>query len=232
MGKKQVSELADEFGVQPSQTHAWVKPVLDEAEKAFLRSSARGRKQADEREIAPARNGRPSEIHRKLKIRLPQNVFSRRSTLRTLILPGEPHMNAVRFGSVAMCFLFAGNAWAEHGDRSPATWKVTVVPAGPSEATASCEDAAEIRSLDLPMLDRSKPVGVGLRLEDVAAINTRSDETDATNSSRSLVWTVFCSVCDAIVWVGSGVCGHPGVPFAIVIALGVLRQVLRREPAS
>ena len=141
-------------------------------------------------------------------------------------------MNAVRFGSLAICFLFGGNAWAEHGDRSPVTWKVTFVPADPSEATASCEDTAEIRSRDLPMLDRSKPVSVGLRLEDVAAINTPSDETDETNRLRSLVWTVFCSVCDAIVWVSSGVRGHPGVPFAIVIALGVLRHVLRREPAS
>jgi transposase len=34
-GKELVSDLADEFGVQPSQIHAWVKQVLDQAERAF-----------------------------------------------------------------------------------------------------------------------------------------------------------------------------------------------------
>jgi len=34
-GKEAVSELADEFGVQPTQIHGWVKQVLDQAEKAF-----------------------------------------------------------------------------------------------------------------------------------------------------------------------------------------------------
>ena len=28
-GKEPVSKLADEFGVQPSQIHTWVKQVLD-----------------------------------------------------------------------------------------------------------------------------------------------------------------------------------------------------------
>ena len=32
-------ELADEFGVQPSQIHLWVKQVLEVAERAFERSS-------------------------------------------------------------------------------------------------------------------------------------------------------------------------------------------------
>ena len=36
--KVAVSDLADEFGLQPSQIHAWVKQVLDQAEKAFERS--------------------------------------------------------------------------------------------------------------------------------------------------------------------------------------------------
>ena len=36
--KVPVSDLADEFGVQPSQIHTWVKQVLDQAEKAFERS--------------------------------------------------------------------------------------------------------------------------------------------------------------------------------------------------
>ena len=30
-----VSDLADEFNLQPSQIHTWVKEVLDQAEKAF-----------------------------------------------------------------------------------------------------------------------------------------------------------------------------------------------------
>jgi transposase len=35
--KVPVSELADEYGVQPSQIHLWVKQVLDQAEHAFNR---------------------------------------------------------------------------------------------------------------------------------------------------------------------------------------------------
>ncbi len=38
-GKEPVSKLADEFGVQPSQIHLWVKQVLEAAERAFERSS-------------------------------------------------------------------------------------------------------------------------------------------------------------------------------------------------
>lgn len=36
--KVAVSDLADELDIQPSQIHAWVKQVLDQAEKAFERS--------------------------------------------------------------------------------------------------------------------------------------------------------------------------------------------------
>jgi transposase-like protein len=32
-----VSDLADEFGVLPSQIHQWVRQVLDQAENAFNR---------------------------------------------------------------------------------------------------------------------------------------------------------------------------------------------------
>ena len=45
-GKEPVSNLADELGIQPSQIHAWVKQVLDQAEKAFERSS--GNRRGDE----------------------------------------------------------------------------------------------------------------------------------------------------------------------------------------
>ena len=44
--KAPVSDLADEFGVQPSQIHTWVKQVLDQAEKAFERSEGPRRKEA------------------------------------------------------------------------------------------------------------------------------------------------------------------------------------------
>ena len=40
-GKEPVSNLADEFGLQPSQIHTWVKQVLDEAERALERSAGR-----------------------------------------------------------------------------------------------------------------------------------------------------------------------------------------------
>ena len=41
--KVPVSDLADEFGIQPSQIHTWVRQVLAQAEKAFERSSGRRR---------------------------------------------------------------------------------------------------------------------------------------------------------------------------------------------
>jgi transposase len=34
-GKEPVSNLADEFGLQPSQIHTWVKQVLDQVERAL-----------------------------------------------------------------------------------------------------------------------------------------------------------------------------------------------------
>jgi transposase len=40
-GKEPVSNLADEFGLQPSQIHNWVKQVLDQAEKAFQHGPGR-----------------------------------------------------------------------------------------------------------------------------------------------------------------------------------------------
>ena len=51
--KVAVSDLADEYGIQPSQIHTWVKQVLDQAEKAFERSSGPRRKeQAKDAKIA------------------------------------------------------------------------------------------------------------------------------------------------------------------------------------
>jgi transposase len=40
-GREPVSNLADEFGVQPSQIHTWVKQVLDQAERAFEHTTGR-----------------------------------------------------------------------------------------------------------------------------------------------------------------------------------------------
>ena len=42
-GKEAVSALAEEFGLQPSQIHAWVHAVLAQADKAFERSAENGR---------------------------------------------------------------------------------------------------------------------------------------------------------------------------------------------
>ena len=38
-GKEPVSNLADEFGLQPSQIHTWVKQVLDQAERTLERAA-------------------------------------------------------------------------------------------------------------------------------------------------------------------------------------------------
>lgn len=51
-GKTPVSDLADELGVQPSQIHLWVKQLLDQADKAFERSSGgRRTEKANDRRI-------------------------------------------------------------------------------------------------------------------------------------------------------------------------------------
>jgi transposase len=41
IGRVPVSNLADEYGLQPSQIHAWVKQVLDQAERALERPAGR-----------------------------------------------------------------------------------------------------------------------------------------------------------------------------------------------
>ncbi len=46
VGKEAVSDLANEFQIQPSQIHGWVKLVLDQAEAAFLRQP--GNRRGDE----------------------------------------------------------------------------------------------------------------------------------------------------------------------------------------
>ena len=52
-GKEAVSDLADEFGVQPSLIHNWVNQVLAQAERAFDRRSGKRRlEEAQERKIA------------------------------------------------------------------------------------------------------------------------------------------------------------------------------------
>jgi transposase len=47
-GKEPVSNLADEFNVQPTQIHGWVKQVLDQAERAFEKTAGRAAKRADD----------------------------------------------------------------------------------------------------------------------------------------------------------------------------------------
>jgi transposase-like protein len=52
-GKEAVSDLADEFGVQPSQIHNWINQVLSQAERAFDRPSGNRRQQeAKDQKIA------------------------------------------------------------------------------------------------------------------------------------------------------------------------------------
>jgi transposase-like protein len=58
-GKEVVSELASEFEVQPSQIHAWVKLVLDQAETAFQR-------QAGTRRAEEAKQQRIAQLEEKL----------------------------------------------------------------------------------------------------------------------------------------------------------------------
>jgi transposase-like protein len=52
-GKEAVSDLAEEFGVQPSLIHNWVNQALAQVERAFDRPSGkRGQEEAEARKIA------------------------------------------------------------------------------------------------------------------------------------------------------------------------------------
>jgi transposase len=52
-GKEPVSNLADEFGVQPSLIHGWINQALAQVERAFDRPSGKRRKEESEaRKIA------------------------------------------------------------------------------------------------------------------------------------------------------------------------------------
>jgi transposase len=62
-GKEPVSQLAEEFGVQPSQIHLWVNLVLTQAEQAFERSAGNGR---SERTALAAKEQRIEQLQAKL----------------------------------------------------------------------------------------------------------------------------------------------------------------------
>lgn len=48
-GKEPISNLAEEFNIQPTQIHTWIAQVLSQAEKVFERAAdGRGAKQADQ----------------------------------------------------------------------------------------------------------------------------------------------------------------------------------------
>src|SRR5688572_29000357 len=52
-GKEPISNLADEFGLQPSLIHGWVNQVLAQAERVFDRPSGKRRlEEAKERKTA------------------------------------------------------------------------------------------------------------------------------------------------------------------------------------
>jgi transposase len=59
VGKEAVSELANEFQIQPSQIHGWVKLVIDQAEAAFQRQP--GNRRGDE-----AKDQRIAQLEEKL----------------------------------------------------------------------------------------------------------------------------------------------------------------------
>lgn len=50
-GKDAISALADEWKIQPSQIHGWVKQVLDQAETAFGKPANRRVEEAKDRRI-------------------------------------------------------------------------------------------------------------------------------------------------------------------------------------
>lgn len=59
VGKEAVSDLANEFQIQPSQVHGWVKLVMDQAEAAFQRQP--GNRRGDE-----AKDRRIAQLEEKL----------------------------------------------------------------------------------------------------------------------------------------------------------------------
>ncbi|MBI3467435.1 MAG: transposase [Planctomycetes bacterium] len=79
-GKEAVSDLADELGLQPSQIHQWVKHVLDQAERAFERTST-GRRNDDAKdrriEHLQAKLANKNEVIAEL---LEENVRAKKAT--------------------------------------------------------------------------------------------------------------------------------------------------------
>ena len=63
-GKEPVSKLADEFGVQPSQIHTWVKQVLDQAERALDRPAGRPPRSRAGCRRSSSSNSKPSSSRR------------------------------------------------------------------------------------------------------------------------------------------------------------------------
>ena len=63
--KVPVSQLAEEFGVQPSQIHTWVNLVLAQAEHAFERSTGH-RNGRGEKTIVAAKEQRIEQLEAKL----------------------------------------------------------------------------------------------------------------------------------------------------------------------
>jgi transposase len=58
-GKEAVSQLAEEFHIQPGQIHGWIKLVLDQAEAAF-------RRQGGNRRVDDGKDRRIAKLEEKL----------------------------------------------------------------------------------------------------------------------------------------------------------------------
>ena len=54
-GKEPVSNLADEFQLQPTQIHAWIKQVLDQAEQALSAAAGHPARDAKDRRSPPSK---------------------------------------------------------------------------------------------------------------------------------------------------------------------------------
>lgn len=70
-GKEPVSDLADEFDLQPSQIHTWIKQVLDQAERAF--------------QAAPGRPPRAEQLQAQLVDRLKTKLVRKNEVIAELL---------------------------------------------------------------------------------------------------------------------------------------------------
>ena len=78
-GKEAVSDLADELGVQPTQIHQWVKQVLDQAEKAFVRSAGKQRTDRAKDQQIEQLQAKLADKHEVISELMEQNVKAKKA---------------------------------------------------------------------------------------------------------------------------------------------------------